>query len=236
MDFDTALAKCLASAILPEDREYARFHANRFRYLLETVAQVSRPGASVANVGLSCFDLIAVEVLADRPYASLVPTEAYVAQFPDALYGRVPKAVFDALRDGPPTKERYDVVILADVLEHLFSEDEPVIDRVKSILKPDGVVVVSLPNAMRHVNRVRAVLGQNIFLTKHYILHGVYGGYGHIREYSVKEVRDLLTPRFQHVRISGLNPYGTPAQRRAMNLLPLSMRSTILAVASGPRL
>ncbi|MGI0131172.1 MAG: class I SAM-dependent methyltransferase [Thermoplasmata archaeon] len=235
MDFDSALARCLTSGISAEDRVYVDFHAARFREIIAIVLRQSQPGAAVANVGLSCFDLIATEVMSDRRYVSLVPSEAFAARFPAALYARIPRLAYDVTRDEAPPDQRFDVVILADVLEHLFCEDEPVIDRLKRTMAPDGAAVLSFPNAMRHVNRLKAVLGRNIFPGKTDIVHGVFGGFGHIREYSIGEVRKLLEPRFRQVAVTGLNAYGTPAQRRAMRLLPSSMRSTILAVARGPR-
>jgi SAM-dependent methyltransferase len=235
MDFDVALDACMASGISAADRDYVRFHTERFRAVLAAVAKRSRAGSAVANVGLSCFDLIAVDVLSDRRYVSLVPSEAFVAQFPEKLYSKVPKTVYDVVRADEAPKQKYDVVIMADVLEHLFCEDEPVIENVIRILAPDGAGVFSFPNAMRHVNRLRAVTGGNVFPAKKDILHGVFGGYGHIREYTMTEIRDLLAPRFEDLEVSGLNVYGSRRQRSAMALLPHSMRSTILAVASKPK-
>jgi hypothetical protein len=235
MEFDAALASCLASGISAEDRDYVRFHAERFREVISLTHSHSRPGSRIANVGLSCFDLIAVDVLADRHYVSLVPTQEFASKFPESLYGKVPKIVYDVTRDVSSPDQGYDVMILADVLEHLLCEDEPVVDRVRRALAPEGVAIFSFPNAMRHVNRARALLGRNVFPAKGDIVHGVFGGYGHIREYSMREVSDLLKPRFEHIRVKGLSAYGSSAQRRALKLLPHSMQSTILAVASVPK-
>jgi 2-polyprenyl-3-methyl-5-hydroxy-6-metoxy-1,4-benzoquinol methylase len=55
--------------------------------------------------------------------------------------------------------ESFDVVVAGEILEHVRFPDE-VMAEIGRVLKPDGVVVGSVPNAFRVKNRLRFLLGR----------------------------------------------------------------------------
>jgi O-antigen biosynthesis protein len=55
--------------------------------------------------------------------------------------------------------KKYDVIICADVLEHLVNPQN-VLKMLKSFLKPDGMFVISLPNVAFLQTRVNLLLGK----------------------------------------------------------------------------
>ncbi|MBW2529503.1 MAG: glycosyltransferase, partial [Deltaproteobacteria bacterium] len=55
--------------------------------------------------------------------------------------------------------ERFDVIVLADVLEHL-PEPGHLLERARSHLRGDGIVIVSLPNAVHWTVRAQVALGR----------------------------------------------------------------------------
>jgi SAM-dependent methyltransferase len=55
--------------------------------------------------------------------------------------------------------ERFDVVLMGDVLEHLLYPDE-VLRRVRKLLLPGGVIVVSLPNVVHWSQRLKTLFGR----------------------------------------------------------------------------
>lgn len=77
---------------------------------------------------------------------------------------------------------------------------------------------------------MKILFGKNIFWSKYDILNGVYGGYGHIREYTLIEVKSIMEEHFDIKEIFGINPYGPKLIRIALNLLPSPWRSVIVAI------
>jgi SAM-dependent methyltransferase len=54
---------------------------------------------------------------------------------------------------------KFDCVVMSHVLEHLYRPDE-FLAKVKSILKPDGVIVVALPNVVVWRQRLQFLFGR----------------------------------------------------------------------------
>lgn len=79
--------------------------------------------------------------------------------FPETLE-RVDEFAVGDLEDGIPAEvgSGFDVVIAADVLEHL-RRPEDLLEEVKRVMKPDGRLVVSVPNFGHWYPRGRSVLG-----------------------------------------------------------------------------
>ncbi len=68
--------------------------------------------------------------------------------------------VLDIQEDDLPFGENYfDVVILAETIEHLFWP-EKTIEKIKRVLKKDGFIVISTPNFLILPNRIKMLLGQ----------------------------------------------------------------------------
>ncbi len=86
-------------------------------------------------------------------------------------------------RDG-----EFDLVIFAEIIEHLLNDPCKVIREIKRVLKPSGVLVLTTPNVARLENVARLIAGENI-----YDPYSGYGPYGrHNREYNRHELVTLL--------------------------------------------
>lgn len=70
-------------------------------------------------------------------------------------------ALIDVEKDKIPFKKKFDIVILAELLEHL-KDPELVLAQASKFLKPDGVALISLPNECTLYHRLRVLLGQGI--------------------------------------------------------------------------
>ncbi len=82
--------------------------------------------------------------------------------------------------------ESYDVVILADVLEHLRNP-EHLLSKAKTILKTGGLLVVSLPNVANIYVRINLLLGRFPYHSK-----GILDR-SHLRFYTLKTAEQLLS-------------------------------------------
>nr|WP_274378796.1 class I SAM-dependent methyltransferase [Sulfolobus islandicus] len=90
--------------------------------------------------------------------------------------------------------EYFDVILLIDVIEHLFYTDDA-INEIKRVLKEKGIVVISTPNLSSFANRILLLLGYQplgteVSARKHYGRPNKYnireGVAGHIRAFSNK--------------------------------------------------
>lgn len=83
-------------------------------------------------------------------------------------------------------QDYFDVILLADVLEHII-EPKPVLSKIKHYLKPTGQVVVSMPN-IRHYSALYKIFGKGDFK---YEESGIFD-YTHLRFYCRKNIERLL--------------------------------------------
>lgn len=67
---------------------------------------------------------------------------------------------------------------------------------------------LAVPNAASFINRLKLLLGKNIHWSKKDILGGTeFGGYGHIREYTKKEIEALVSSLFNVITFIPINDY-----------------------------
>ena len=82
-------------------------------------------------------------------------------------------------------EERFDVVLMGDVLEHLLHPDQ-VLKRARQLLMPGGVVIVSLPNIVHWSQRLKTLLGRFDYQSVGLLDHT------HLRFFTVRTARALI--------------------------------------------
>lgn len=88
----------------------------------------------------------------------------------------------------PYSDAEFDVVIFAEIIEHLLNDPCAVLREIKRVLKPGGTLILTTPNVARLENVARLISGTNI-----YDPYSGYGPYGrHNREYNRHELDQLL--------------------------------------------
>jgi SAM-dependent methyltransferase len=88
----------------------------------------------------------------------------------------------------PYADGEFDVVIFAEIIEHLLNDPCKVLREIKRVLKPNGTLILTTPNVARLENVTRLISGTNI-----YDPYSGYGPYGrHNREYNRHELDQLL--------------------------------------------
>lgn len=109
--------------------------------------------------------------------------------------------------DIPYSKGYFDVIILADVLEHLINPLE-VLKKVKHYLNPNGYIIVSVPNIANWSVRLNILFG-----SFNYAQQGILDS-THLRFFTFKSIENLLiSAGFKIVKIETL--------RGSLNLLLL---------------
>lgn len=83
-----------------------------------------------------------------------------------------------------PEPAEHDLVLVAEVLEHLYTAPQLVLRLLATFLRLGGTLIVQTPNAAALVKRVKLLLGRNPFEP----IRLERGHPGHFREYTVDEV------------------------------------------------
>jgi SAM-dependent methyltransferase len=86
----------------------------------------------------------------------------------------------------PEYNQYFDLILLPDVLEHLF-EPKSVLETLKKYLKEDGKIIVSMPN-IRYYSALYKIVFKGDFK---YEESGIFD-YTHIRFYCRKNIQELL--------------------------------------------
>ena len=114
----------------------------------------------------------------------------------------------DIIHDEAPFDRKFDLVILSEVFEHLpLIYIEPVLEKLSNLLKPNGYFVLTTPNLFSLKTRLRLLFGQEIFK-----IPTSTGSQRHIREYSLKEIKEIAKPFFTVVKVIYSNFYYGPYQ------------------------
>jgi SAM-dependent methyltransferase len=102
----------------------------------------------------------------------------------------IPTIVADLARTVPLESERYDLVLCVDVLEHLLDPSHCVAEAHR-ILKPNGLLVVNVPNHFTLSGRLRITFGSGIDSVRFFPQHADWN-YPHLRFFRYASIVDLL--------------------------------------------
>jgi SAM-dependent methyltransferase len=106
----------------------------------------------------------------------------------------------------PLPNDSFDGVLFTEVLEHLVYDPRSVVQEIYRILKPNGELVVSTPNVTRIENRIKILMGRNVYPKENdFYFSNLY--MRHNREYTLKEVINLFCPPFRLKTARYIMPY-----------------------------
>ena len=209
------------------DEVYLRTHRQRYALLLDLVRELSPERILV--VGPSHESTLLREV-------ARVDTLGWADErFPrvgDELH--VQHDLNDAAQ---PALDSYDVIVCAEVIEHLHVSPIPVLRFLGGALSPGGHLLVQTPNATALPKRLRMLLGQNPYDP----IREEAGNPGHFHEYTVGELREAVEAAgltVERILTANYFDHGSRKNRafRALEpLLPGTLREGITVVARPRR-
>jgi len=115
-------------------------------------------------------------------------------------------------------KEKYDVIILADVIEHLVFPSVA-LQRIKHLLKPSGILVFSVPN-MSHISVRLALLAGKFTYTETGVLDKT-----HLHYYDFQELQRVLNEGGMEINTIDYPVIAYPKTLVEMKLKQLGLRS-----------
>ena len=231
----------LAGKLDGEALEYVDYHTTRYARLLTTVAEVADRARTPDR--LQILDMgpnIETALLrATRP-GDIVDTLGF-AHPAVPPRGHERHITFD-LDDAPvperhPRLERsYDVVVVAEVAEHLHTPLEALLTMLRGWLRAPGFVVIQTPNGAALHKRIALLAGRSPVPPPRRSRENP----GHVHEYTLAELRDQVARAgFEIESLSVENHYGDggPGRRlyrRLGRVLPPTLRHGVtLCVRAG---
>jgi SAM-dependent methyltransferase len=169
-----------------ENRAYEAFHAPRFAFLLRILKERSTGTPErVLDIGLSPLTASLARSLGGPVDSLGLESDAELA------HGR--QYHFD-LNDSQDERQwrtdlgPYDVIVFAEVVEHLYTAPEKVLSYLHSLLAPGGALILQTPNAAALRKRLKLLLGRNPYER----IRPDRSNPGHFREYTIEELRSIL--------------------------------------------
>lgn len=162
---------------------YVGYQAPRFAMVLAMLGHYVGKETRILDVGRTMLTEM-IESLYDRPVDS-------IGFEPDASLGHGAHHFQFNLNDAQnPAKWRkdlpgYDVVLMAEVIEHLYTAPSLVLGFLQSLLRPGGVLLVQTPNALALGRRLSMVFGRHPFE----LIRENPTNPGHFREYTAAEIQ-----------------------------------------------
>ena len=174
------------------DVDYYTYHKKRFDMILHMIdKEMTFVGEiSILNIGVTGFDIVLFEKY--RNLTTLDLHERY-PEIEDKLNGKKHIVVnLNKLYDRdrwPIITDKFDVILFCEVIEHLTSAPEYVMDFLHGLLADNGTLILQTPNAVSITNRIKMMAGRNPFDR---IRHSSsVTSHGHIHEYTKKELYDI---------------------------------------------
>lgn len=100
-------------------------------------------------------------------------------------------------------KNKFDVVVANDIIEHIFDTDE-FLREIKKVLKKDGTLLLTTANVASIGRRIMLLFGKNPYLEYSVELPYKDFNVGHVRYYTLKDLEDQLKYHgFENIHIYG---------------------------------
>jgi 2-polyprenyl-3-methyl-5-hydroxy-6-metoxy-1,4-benzoquinol methylase len=172
----------LDHAFFEEPEYYHLFWERYFRTFGYIESLVDRESPRILDIGSGQFAILCATLLGAKCDVADIDT-----RYTDVLRKNGLGFVqIDLTKGGPAVKDPYDLVVMAEVIEHVPRPPHLVFADLMRCLRPGGVLLVTTPNLYRFRNVVRMIRGQKIF--DYFLLPEKDQGLGHFVEYSQEQL------------------------------------------------
>ncbi|MDQ8183353.1 methyltransferase domain-containing protein [Pelagicoccus sp. SDUM812005] len=177
-----------ASTLDAEAARYWSLHRKRFAWLAEFSCRTAPESSDyrLLDVGNS-FQTVLLKAL--LPYSQVDTLGFYDHRF---SAGEGSRHIEMDLNDAyypekwpSPEGDGYDLIVFAEVIEHLYTSPEQVLNCLKQLLRPGGRILVQTPNAAALKKRLRLLSGRNPYE----LIRLDRGNPGHFRELTVADLK-----------------------------------------------
>ncbi len=177
-----------ATTLDAEAARYWQLHRRRFAWLAEFACRHApdRGAYRMLDVGNSFQTVLLKAVL---PYAQVDTLGFYDHRFPAGDgSSHIEMDLNDAYSPEKwpePVGDGYDLIVFAEVIEHLYTSPEQVLNCLRRLLRSGGRILVQTPNAAALKKRLKLLAGKNPYE----LIRLDRTNPGHFRELTVRDLR-----------------------------------------------
>ena len=172
--------------------EYWRYHRKRFAWTSHLLLDLGRnpgpdgrPARKILDIGPSFQTLLLGHLFPDARIDTLGFFDGRYSLGPGAVH--IPFDLNDTFeREKWPELrgDRYDMIVMLEVIEHLYTSPSFIFRFMREMMQPHGVLVIQTPNAVSLRKRVRMLRGRHPYD----LIRETRSDPGHFREYTRKEM------------------------------------------------
>lgn len=166
------------------EKHYFDIHIKRYQYILAKIKKLNlSPRAKILDIGVYPPHLFRTLKLSDyRLFGISSPHQPIKDSQVKILNIETQKL--------PYRQGTFDLVLFTEILEHLSTHPQLLFSRIKKILKPNGLLLLTTPNVIRSQNLFSLILGKNIYFPLEQL--NQHPNHRHQREYTLSELRSTL--------------------------------------------
>lgn len=237
-DFAEVYGRLISGRNFVEYRDYYEQARRRYERTVAAIAELGLPaGSSHLDIGGGQMALLTSELFGFAPsVGDVVETARADIESQGVGFQRI-----NLLDAEYHTTERFDLVTLLEVIEHIPQPPYIVFQKLRSVLKPRGLLLMTTPNGFRVRNILRMIANKEV-LDKYQYPEGD-APLGHQHEYTLRQMRwQLEHAGYEIVRletyISGWTGASAPARVAHLATTPFNvfphLRDGLMIVARAP--
>lgn len=235
------MKKCLQKEIKKhelrdKELEYIKYHKKRIKYniklVFKLVNKIEKKEVKLMDIGphfqthvmSKCIDEnIEINTMGWKD-EKLVKNEDFNRHFKFDLNNAIDRSLW-------PEIERHDVVIMSEVIEHLYTSPAIVLRFLKNFIEKRGYFVLQTPNAVDATKRLKMLFGTHPYER----ISEDQSNPGHFREYTKGELREYVEQAGLEVEnIAYCDYWPQRGIRRLMELVIPSFQRGITLIARRP--
>lgn len=217
-------------------REYIQFHKYRYLYLLNIIAKLSEDFEDSALSILDIGPRFQTNLIRDTFPKVHVNSMGFVwaPNNQTSSEYHIEVQLNETQEVDLSGYAKNQIIIYAEVMEHLYTMPSVVLKYLKGVLEKDGYIVIQTPNGVAADRRIKMLCGQNPYqLIKPHRMN-------HYREYTLSELKKItIESGYKNVyasRRNYFNPSKTFAQklnRHLERVIPPSLRSGLTMIVKN---
>ncbi len=198
-----------------------KYVRERFRLYRELLSRYFKKGTKILDIGGYTGDLL--EILPKDINYTVIDVDQEALKIAQKRGARIIN--LDLEKTSLPTNEKFDIIVAAEILEHIRDPEKTLI-QAKKILKNKGVILISLPNECTIYHRLKIMMGKGI--------NGLaFSPDYHLHFPAIEQSRKLVGT---HLRIKETKYWvhlGQGAMEKWLSVVPYSFWSLLTKLSPG---
>lgn len=204
------------------DEDYFLIHQLRYAFILDQILQLNLPqGAKILDVG--CFPLHLFRAL------ELAGFEIHGISSHHEPIKDKKIVVLNIETDQLPFQESsFDLIVFTEVMEHLLYNPSVYLAKFLRLLRPNGYLLITTPNAVHLKHRLQMLFGKTsqfpLFQLTDSLPTNGFIYHRHNREYTLSELENILTQnRFKISQAGHFNAYSPLREKLHSDTFPVKI-------------